>query len=54
MFNPKLVSYSKDSVEGEEGCLSFPDLFLKIKRYSSIKAEYLDRQGKPVLEFPSN
>lgn len=49
MFNPKIVSYSKDSVDGEEGCLSFPDLFLKVKRHSSITAEYLDRQGKSCI-----
>ena len=46
MFNPTVVSYSKDSVEGEEGCLSFPDLWLPVKRYSSIAVEYFDRAGK--------
>jgi peptide deformylase len=45
MFNPKVAAYSKDSVEGEEGCLSFPGLWLKVKRYSTITAEYLDKHG---------
>lgn len=46
MFNPKLLGYSTALEEGEEGCLSFPDLWLKVKRYSIITAEYLDTQGK--------
>jgi peptide deformylase len=46
MFNPRIVSYSKDSVEGDEGCLSFPDLWIKVKRHSTITAEYLDKDGK--------
>jgi peptide deformylase len=52
MFNPSIISYSKDSVEGEEGCLSFPDLWLKVKRYSQITAEYFDRNGnKCIIEL---
>lgn len=45
MFNPKVISYSDVIEEGEEGCLSFPALWLKVKRYSSITAEYFDRDG---------
>lgn len=44
-FNPRIVSYSKDSVEMEEGCLSFMDLFLKIKRYGEVFVEYEDYTG---------
>ena len=49
MFNPEIISYSKDSVEGEEGCLSFPDLYLKVKRYSHVNVEYFDRTGKKCI-----
>jgi peptide deformylase len=49
MFNPTLVSYSKDSVEGEEGCLSFPNLWLKVKRYSTVHVEYFDRTGQKCI-----
>lgn len=44
-FNPRIVSYSKDSIEMEEGCLSFMDLFLKIKRHSEVNVEYEDYTG---------
>jgi peptide deformylase len=46
MFNPEVVAYAKDSVENEEGCLSFPNLWLKVKRHSLIHAKYFDRDGK--------
>ncbi len=49
MFNPTLVTYSKDSVDGAEGCLSFPELFLNVKRYSTVTVEYFDRQGKKCI-----
>jgi peptide deformylase len=49
MFNPRIQAHSEELVEDEEGCLSFPDLFLKVKRYKSITAEYLDRQGKTCI-----
>ena len=35
-FNPMIIKYSKDEVVFEEGCLSYPDLFIKISRPSSI------------------
>jgi peptide deformylase len=49
MFNPRIVSQSETLVEDEEGCLSFPDLFIKVKRPKSVTAEYLDRQGKTSI-----
>ena len=50
MFNPRIVVSSDNEIEdSEEGCLSFPGLFLKVKRYSSITAEYFDRQGKKCI-----
>ena len=46
MFNPSLLAYTNDAVDGQEGCLSFPDLWLPVKRYSKITIEYFDKQGK--------
>jgi peptide deformylase len=46
MFNPKLITQSTNEQQGEEGCLSFPGLWLDIKRPHSIEAEYLDKDGK--------
>ena len=46
MFNPRVISQSEELVVGEEGCLSFPDLWLEVKRPKTINAVYLDKQGK--------
>ena len=41
LFNPKLVSIADETlIAEEEGCLSFPDLILKIKRPKSIVVRY--------------
>ena len=45
-FNPRIIkSYTKE-VEMEEGCLSYPDLFLKIKRPDKIVVKYEDENKK--------
>ena len=46
-FNPKIIKESKDEVVMEEGCLSYPDKFLDIKRPSSIVVKYED-EGKEI------
>ena len=46
MFNPKVITLSNSQQEAEEGCLSFPDLYLKVKRPNKIDVEYLDKTGK--------
>jgi len=43
--NPKVVKSSKEKIKGEEGCLSFPGVFLKIKRSKEIEVEYCDVKG---------
>tara|TARA_B100000902_G_C26588006_1_gene564409 strand:+ start:76 stop:516 length:441 start_codon:yes stop_codon:yes gene_type:complete len=43
-FNPKIIKQSKKEVVMEEGCLSYPDLFLKISRPNSIIVKYEDEQ----------
>jgi peptide deformylase len=41
-INPEIVDTSEDEIVYEEGCLTFPDLRLKIKRPGVIKVKYLD------------
>jgi peptide deformylase len=48
MFNPRILE-SKDQAMDEEGCLSFPDLYIKIERPSEVSVEYLDTQGKSCI-----
>jgi peptide deformylase len=44
VFNPKIVDNSGEVYE-EEGCLSFPGLFIKVKRPASIRARYTTHNG---------
>lgn len=47
MFNPKVVAINGDHEDTfEEGCLSFPNLWLQVKRPVSITSEYFDKTGK--------
>ena len=46
-FNPRIIKESKDQVVLEEGCLSYPELFLDISRPSSIIVKYED-EGKEI------
>jgi peptide deformylase len=45
VFNPLIKEASSELVLDEEGCLSYPGLFLKLKRPSWIVAEYQDSEG---------
>jgi peptide deformylase len=45
-FNPKLTRVSQDTDLMKEGCLSFPDLFLMIKRSKTIEFTYQDETGE--------
>ena len=48
-FNPKIIKESKKEVVMEEGCLSYPKLFLDISRPSSIIVRYED-EGKTIIK----
>ena len=45
-INPKVIKVSEDLIKDNEGCLSFPGLFFKVERASSVEVEYYDYQGK--------
>lgn len=44
-YNPKILRKEGEQVL-EEGCLSCPDVFRKVKRAFKIEVEYQDRDGK--------
>jgi len=44
-FNPKIVHYSEKYAVHEEGCLTFPGLFVKIRRPEWIRARFYDTSG---------
>tara|TARA_B110000858_G_C17765731_1_gene456964 strand:+ start:822 stop:1406 length:585 start_codon:yes stop_codon:yes gene_type:complete len=47
-WNPRIVSTSEETVLEQEGCLTFPYLFLKIERPHSINVEFEDDDGKVI------
>ena len=57
-INPTIEHSSKKSLqEGEEGCLSIPEIRLIAERYDKIKVKYFNEEGKkikkPLKEFMS-
>ena len=48
-FNPRIIKESKDEVVMEEGCLSYPELYLEISRPSNIIVKYED-EGKNIIK----
>jgi len=46
LFNPRIVSVGKEIVQMQEGCLSFPGLYLNVKRPESVIIQYEDLEGK--------
>ncbi len=52
-INPQIVETSKEVIISEEGCLSFPDVFIKIERPKSIKIEANDIHGERFDLFAS-
>ena len=45
-FNPEVVSNTGDIADLEEGCLSFPGIFVNIKRPTAIKARWQTSLGE--------
>jgi len=47
LINPELAEKS-GSMKEEEGCLSFPGLFARVKRFSKVKVRALNEKGLPI------
>ncbi|NBO29095.1 MAG: peptide deformylase [Synechococcaceae bacterium WB8_1B_057] len=45
-FNPIVISCTETISEMEEGCLSFPNTYVKVKRPSAIKAKWQNYKGE--------
>lgn len=48
LINPKIIKKSRETIIDEEGCLSFPGLFLKIKRAREVEIEALNERGEKI------
>ena len=49
-FNPRVVDASDQKVLIEEGCLSFPGLFMKVKRPATVRLRFADPRGTIATE----
>ena len=45
-FNPEITTYSKTEIIMDEGCITYPGLWLKIKRPDGIEVQYEDKTGE--------
>ena len=48
LINPKVIRKSKETEIIEEGCLSFPGLWLKIKRAKEVEIRAEDKEGREI------
>ncbi|MBT9492254.1 MAG: peptide deformylase [Paucibacter sp.] len=47
LINPELIKTSAEFTEGEEGCLSVPQIYDKVPRHSRVTVRALNREGQP-------
>jgi peptide deformylase len=45
-INPRILELKGDKVKAEEGCLSVPDIYDVVERFTMVRVEALDQQGK--------
>lgn len=50
VINPEFLEYSDEIVEHEEGCLSIPGVYKKVKRPARVKIKYQNERGEEVIE----
>lgn len=50
LCNPAIVWMSEETQEGEEGCLSIPNVYMPVVRALHIRVEAQDLDGTPVVE----
>lgn len=46
IFNPKILTTSDKMISMKEGCLSFPLLYMSIKRPDSVRIRFTDQYGE--------
>jgi peptide deformylase len=48
LVNPEITVLEENRLEDWEGCLSIPELRGRVPRYSKLRVDALDRNGKPL------
>jgi peptide deformylase len=47
LINPELLARSEEMVQGEEGCLSVPQVYDRVARHARVTVRALGRDGEP-------
>lgn len=50
-FNPRIVDISSEQVYLEEGCLTFPNYYVRVQRPKKIKVRYTYPNGQTVTQI---
>jgi len=50
VFRPEILEYSEETCRYEEGCLSFPMLYLDVTRPEKVKVRYYKSDGETQVE----
>lgn len=48
LINPKIIKRSREKIVSAEGCLSFPDIFIDVKRARQVTVRAKDVDGKKI------
>jgi peptide deformylase len=49
-INPEIIGASEETAVAEEGCLSFPKLYVPVERPAEVVLRYLDRDGNMQVQ----
>jgi len=47
LINPEITAFEGEQT-GQEGCLSFPEIYINLKRARTVEVSYVDLAGKPA------
>ena len=51
VFNPKIIDISEETTNLDEGCLSIPGFYVKVKRPNKIKVRYTQPNGEVITKI---
>lgn len=54
IINPIFLEKSGEEIPGEEGCLSIPGIYEKVKRPSFVRLQYMNEKGENIVEESDN
>ena len=54
LWNPLIVRSSEETVEDVEGCLSFPGLWVKVKRPKKVTVRWQNLKGETLMQHLDN